>query len=65
MLAGCPLVELEAVRSLAAVEPSDLTQALYEQVLEFSGGDLGDDLALLALHLQPIPARTATPQAIA
>ena len=38
---------------LAPLSPAQLTQILYSQALEFSGGVLDDDLALLAIRLQP------------
>ena len=56
---------MAAVSSLAGLEPPDLARALYERVLEFSGGDIGDDLALVALRLLPAAQRTAVPQSVA
>jgi serine phosphatase RsbU (regulator of sigma subunit) len=43
----------ERVRLLAALPPRDLTQSLYAQVLDFAGGRLADDLAVLAVRLRP------------
>ena len=35
---------LERVQSLSALSPSELTQSLYSEALDFAGGRLSDDL---------------------
>ena len=50
---------LRHVESLAALPPLDLVQSLYSQVLDFADGSLGDDLALLAVRLQPATAASS------
>jgi serine/threonine protein phosphatase PrpC len=44
---------LERVQSLSALSPSELTQSLYSEALDFAGGRLSDDLAMLAVRLRP------------
>jgi serine phosphatase RsbU (regulator of sigma subunit) len=44
---------VEVLESLADLPPQELTRSLYAQALDFAGGRLADDLALLALRLQP------------
>ena len=56
---------MTAVSSLTELDPPDLARALYQRVLEFSGGDIGDDLALVALRLQPAAQGAAVPQSVA
>jgi len=50
---------LAQVASRLALSPADLTKQLYREALAFSGGDLGDDLALLAIRLQPVAVTVA------
>jgi hypothetical protein len=42
---------LERVQSLVPLSPRELTQSLCSEALAFSGGRLGDDLAILAVRL--------------
>ena len=41
------------VQDLAELPPEALTERLYARAVEYAGGSLGDDLALLAVRLQP------------
>ena len=52
---------MAAVQTLAALPPTRLTEELYGRALDFAGGILGDDLALLAVCLQPAPSEARAP----
>ena len=41
------------VEALGGMRPADLTRALYALAVNYAGGSLSDDLAVLALHLRP------------
>jgi sigma-B regulation protein RsbU (phosphoserine phosphatase) len=47
---------LETVRALAASPASVLAQSLYAKAIDFAGGSLHDDVALLVVRVQPLEA---------